>query len=269
MKLKVLVDNNTFIDQYYFGEPAWCCYIEESGKKILLDAGYSDIFLKNAELMGINLGDISTLVISHGHNDHTWGMPYLFDRHDMSKVDLVAAPGCFDPKRFENLEIGSPFSKDELAQKVNLIETDIPYDITDNLVFLGTIPDIFDFEKRLVIGEKQINGKWIEDTNMEDSALALKTDKGLVIITACSHSGICNITEYAKEVCDDKRIRGVIGGFHLFDVDERLEKTTDYLAAQNPEFMYPAHCVSLAAKIYMSKKLPVGEVGVNFELNID
>ena len=98
MKLKVLVDNNTFIDQYYFGEPAWCCYIEESGKKILLDTGYSDIFLKNAELMGINLGDISTLIISHGHNDHTWGMPYLFDRHDMSKVNLVAAPGCFDPK---------------------------------------------------------------------------------------------------------------------------------------------------------------------------
>lgn len=269
MKLKVLVDNNTFIDQYYFGEPAWCCYIEDEGRKILLDTGYSDIFLKNADLMGIDLSGLSTLVISHGHNDHTWGMPYLFDRFDTSELLVIAAPDCFAPKRFENMDIGSHFSEALIAEKAHLLITDIPYDITENLVFLGSIPDIFDFEKRLVIGEKQIGGRWVEDTNTEDSALALKTDKGLIIITACSHSGICNITEYAKEVCGDERIRGIIGGFHLFDVDQKLEKTTEYLAAQNPEFIYPAHCVSLAAKIYMSRSLPVGEVGVNFDLNID
>ena len=57
MKLTVLVDNNTYIDQYYLGEPAFCCLLEAEGKKILFDTGYSDIFLKNAEKMGIDLRD--------------------------------------------------------------------------------------------------------------------------------------------------------------------------------------------------------------------
>ena len=49
MKLKVLVDNNTFIDMYYLGEPAVSYYIEDGNDKILFDVGYSDIFIKNAE----------------------------------------------------------------------------------------------------------------------------------------------------------------------------------------------------------------------------
>ena len=63
MRLTVLVDNNTFTDSYFYGEPALSFYIEENNRKILFDTGYSDIFIKNAEKMGINLTQIDTLVL--------------------------------------------------------------------------------------------------------------------------------------------------------------------------------------------------------------
>ena len=77
MKLTVLVDNNTYIDQYYLGEPALSFYIEDGTEKILFDTGYSDAFIKNAEQMGIDLGALTYIVLSHGHNDHTRGLPFL------------------------------------------------------------------------------------------------------------------------------------------------------------------------------------------------
>lgn len=55
MKLTILVDNNTYIDKYYYGEPAVSYYIETEGKRVLFDTGYSDVILRNAEKMGINL----------------------------------------------------------------------------------------------------------------------------------------------------------------------------------------------------------------------
>ena len=66
MKLKVLVDNNTYIDQYYCGEPAVSYYIEDEGKRLLLDVGYSDVFIKNSKAFGIDLASIDTIVFSHG-----------------------------------------------------------------------------------------------------------------------------------------------------------------------------------------------------------
>ena len=73
MKLTVLVDNNTYIDQYYLGEPALSFYIEDGDERILFDTGYSDAFIKNAEAMHIDLGRLTYIMLSHGHNDHTRG----------------------------------------------------------------------------------------------------------------------------------------------------------------------------------------------------
>jgi 7,8-dihydropterin-6-yl-methyl-4-(beta-D-ribofuranosyl)aminobenzene 5'-phosphate synthase len=71
MKITVLVDNNTMIDRYFQGEPGVSYFIECDDKKYLFDTGYSDIFLRNATKMGINLLALDAVVISHGHNDHT------------------------------------------------------------------------------------------------------------------------------------------------------------------------------------------------------
>ena len=63
MKLKVLVDNNTFIDQYYIGEPAVSFYIEDENTTFLFDTGYSDAFIKNAHAMNIDLKTLDGIII--------------------------------------------------------------------------------------------------------------------------------------------------------------------------------------------------------------
>ena len=77
MKLVVLVDNNTFIDQYYLGEPALSIYLENAGQKYLFDTGYSDVYLKNAAAMQLKLDNLDAVIISHGHNDHTGGLAFF------------------------------------------------------------------------------------------------------------------------------------------------------------------------------------------------
>ncbi|MBQ1439018.1 MAG: MBL fold metallo-hydrolase [Solobacterium sp.] len=79
MKLTVLTDNNTIIDRYYLGEPALSFYLEDGDRRILFDTGYSDVFLRNAEALGIDLHAITDIVLSHGHNDHTGGLRYLLE----------------------------------------------------------------------------------------------------------------------------------------------------------------------------------------------
>jgi len=78
MKLKVLEDNNTLIDMYYLGEPAASYYIEDGEDRILFDVGDSDAFLVNAQKMNIDIDNISKVVISHGHDDHTGGLKHFF-----------------------------------------------------------------------------------------------------------------------------------------------------------------------------------------------
>ena len=267
MKLNVFVDNNTFIDMYYLGEPAVSYYIEDEGEKILFDTGYSDVFIRNANKMDIDLDGIDKIVISHGHNDHTGGLAYFKGQN--RDLELIAHPDCFcfreDPY---GLEIGAPVDKETLDKNYKLTLTDKPYQVSKNITFLGEIPELNDFEKRYAIGNKVINGLKDADYIRDDSAIVYKSPKGLFVITGCSHSGICNIIEYASEVMNEDKIYGVIGGFHLFDCDERLDKTVEYLESKNIELLYPCHCVSLAAKIMMSKKLNIRETGVGLRLEI-
>ena len=104
---------------------------------------------------------------------------------------------------------------------------------------------------------------------LDDSAIVYKGKEGLFIITGCSHSGICNIIEQAKKVCEDERISAVIGGFHLFEDDERLQKTISYLKENQIRDLYPCHCVSLKAKTAMADELNIHEVGVGLKLEIE
>lgn len=269
MKLRVLEDNNTFIDEYYLGEPAVSYYIEDEHQRILFDTGYSNAFIQNAKKMGIDLNQVQQIVISHGHNDHTGGLPYFFEDGKRKEITLIAHEDCFEPKTFEQEEIGSPMAKEALAQVCQLKLTKSPYKVTKNITFLGEIPEIIPFEKRDVIGERTSKGEILEDTIKDDSAIVYQSTNGLFIITGCSHSGICNIIEYAKKICQDNRILGVIGGFHLFEKNEKLSGTIQYLKENKISLLYPCHCISLEAKIEMAKTLTIHEVGVGMELVIE
>lgn len=272
MKLTVLMDNNTYIDQYYLGEPAVSYYIEDGDVRMLLDCGYSDAFIRNAEAMEIDLSKLTHIVFSHGHDDHTRGLQFLHEQFDLSNVEIIAHPDCFFPREEDGLGFGAPYVAEEVRGFAKLHLSAEPVWLTEQLVYLGQIADNFDFEKRPPIGKRSCgtdcNSGWTDDYCYDDSALAYQSEEGLFIITGCSHSGICNITEQAKRLCGDHRIAGILGGFHLFDVGDRLVKTIDYLQNCNIKDFYPCHCVSLKAKAKMMEKLGVEEVGVGLQIEI-
>jgi 7,8-dihydropterin-6-yl-methyl-4-(beta-D-ribofuranosyl)aminobenzene 5'-phosphate synthase len=278
MELKVLVDNNTLIDRYFYGEPGVSYFLQDGKTKILFDVGYSDIFIKNARKMNVGLDDIDYVVISHGHNDHTGGLfPYselqataqLYNEYHR-KPTIVSHPEAFLYKEQDTEEIGSVLSLEELDKNFCLSLSKEPVWLTDKIVFLGEIKRQNNFENREPIGKFKKNGKLFEDFVIDDSALVYKSLSGLVIVTGCSHAGICNIIEYAKTVCDEKRIVGVIGGFHLLNPPkEQVDGTLTYFKNIKVETMYPCHCTGLKFKIELSKIANIEEVGVGLTLQYD
>ena len=270
MKLTVLVDNNTYIDRYFLGEPALSFFIENEGKRILFDCGYSNIFFDNARKMGINLHFLDYLALSHCHLDHTWGIETLIreyteaqlEKQDFQKPLLVAHPKIFVSTFVEGVgEIGTLLSENKIHPHFSLQLSKNPVALTENLIFLGEIPRVFPFESMPPIGRKA--GESHDDFLPDDTALAYKTARGLVIITGCSHAGICNITEYAKKVCNDNHVVAIIGGLHLLNPPkEQLAGTIEYIKSLNLTALYACHCTDFNSKCELAKVAPVKEVGV-------
>ncbi|WP_323078940.1 MBL fold metallo-hydrolase [Klebsiella quasipneumoniae] len=275
MKLTVLVDNNTLIDRYLIGEPGVSYLIEHDGQKILFDTGYSDVFLKNAQTLKIDLTSIDSIVFSHGHNDHTWGLNHLAQYYDRinfipeRKINLICHPDALSPKYFDAKSIGINYRFDQHDLFFDKICSKKPYPLTEKIIFLGQIPRGNTFEMLTPVGHTvDDKGESIDDYVMDDSALAIKTPEGLVVVTGCSHAGIANIIEYAKQVTGENHIASVIGGFHLQNADEDLlNQTGDYLKALSPGSLYPCHCTDLAAKVSLARFIKINEVGVGLTLN--
>jgi len=276
MKLTVLVDNNTLIDRYFYGEPGVSYFIEDKGKRILFDVGYSDVFIRNAQKMNINLLDLHFLVLSHGHLDHTWGLVPLIELYteaiieqlDHGKPTLVAHPLTLLTKTLDGLgEIGSIVSREKLSTHFQIKLSKAPVWLTEDLVFLGEIERKNDFEAKSPIGKIVKDGFEEDDYLMDDSALAYRSPKGLVIITGCSHAGICNIVGYAKRICGDDRVIDIVGGFHLLNPsEEQLQGTLEYMKELRPNEVHACHCTDLNSKIALSKVVNLKEVGVGLTL---
>lgn len=275
MNVHVLVDNNTLIDRYFLAEPGFSVFIEEGECRILFDTGYSDIFIRNSQKMGLDLSHLNFLVLSHSHMDHTWGLDPLVRYYaelkavgvSCSKPTIISHSQTFISVIDENFgELGTLLSKEKLAKHFQLELTDKPMWLTDRLVFLGQIPRKNTFESILKFGKKEDSAE--EDWVIEDSALAYRSDNGLVIITGCSHAGICNIIEYAKEVCNEPRIHDVLGGLHLQQPSPaQMQGTLDYIKNLNLKQIHACHCTDLQSKIALSKVVDIKEVGVGLSLH--
>ncbi|MCD8079545.1 MAG: MBL fold metallo-hydrolase [Bacteroides sp.] len=138
MKLTVLADNNTFIDHYYCGEPALSFYLEDEETKILFDTGYSDVFVKNAEKMRIDLSAAMHIVLSHGHNDHTGGLVFLQEKNYLFNKHIVAHPDVFIPREENGYSISSPLDALTIAKQCKVSYLKTPYQISSRFfVFRG------------------------------------------------------------------------------------------------------------------------------------
>ena len=266
MRLLVLADNNTLIDRYYLGEPAACYYLEDGDARILLDAGYSDVFIRNAETLGLDLAALAHVAISHGHNDHTRGLAFLHGHVGPKRLSVVAHPDAFADRHEDGLAIGCPLERSFLEEKYDLTLTKEPFALSEHIIFLGEIPRYNDFERSKPVGTLREKDGEKPDFVPDDTALACMTDRGLFVVTGCSHSGICNIIEHARHVCGMDRVLGVVGGFHLFGVTEQLRKTVRYFEENDIRNLYPCHCVSFAAKAEIHKRIPIHEVGAGLEI---
>jgi len=277
MSLTVLVDNNTLVDRYFTGEPGLSFLIQTAGRKILFDTGYSGLFLANAGKMGVDLLDLDVVVLSHGHLDHSGGLVPLVRLLTEATIEdmphhvpeLVAHPLCFCPKEKSPLQNnGSILDETEVRRQFPVTLSCQPVWITDDLVFLGEIPRKFSFEQTDP-GKRKIHlpdGRTEPDHLLDDSALAFRSSEGLVIITGCSHAGICNITEYAREVCSEGRVFGIIGGLHLLiPSPHHLQETGEYLQQLHLQALYACHCTSLSSKIALARYCPVQEAGVGLQ----
>lgn len=274
MEITVLVDNNTLIDRYFKAEPGLSVFIEDTDYRILFDVGYSGLFLENAAKMGIDLSRTDSLVLSHSHLDHTWGLDSLIrfyaeleiEKRPFKRPELVCHPLCLTRASADGFnEFGNLFSPAGLEKHFHLRLDKAPVFITDNLIFLGEIPRLNHFEGKLTFGKK--DGCDMPDAVPEDSALVCRTKEGLVIVTGCSHAGICNIVDHAVNVCNDSRILDIIGGFHLQNPSKnQLEQTIRHLEKVSPKKVHACHCTDLTSKIAMADALNIMEVGVGLKL---
>ena len=277
LALTVLVDNTTLTDHDVCAEAGLSFFIETAEKKILFDTGLSGLFLANAGKMGVSLRDLDLLILSHGHIDHTGGLDVLA-RHLAGATtggsrprlpNLIAHPRCFWPKEKDGRKNGSAMSEEEICRQFPTSLSTKPVWITDDLVFLGEIPRRFAFEqddpaKRMMHTPE---GTIEPDCLLDDTALAFRSTEGLVIITGCSHAGICNITEYAREVCGERMVADIIGGLHLISpTPKRLVKTGKYLNRLHLNALHACHCTSLPAKLALADYCPMQEVGVGMTI---
>jgi 7,8-dihydropterin-6-yl-methyl-4-(beta-D-ribofuranosyl)aminobenzene 5'-phosphate synthase len=276
MKITVLIDNNTLIDRYFLAEPGVCYLIEDGGKKILFDVGYSEAFIANARRLSIDLLDVDEVVLSHGHLDHTWGLEALLRLHSEAAGEklphkrprLLAHPLVFSSRKSERLpQLGAMLSEEALSVFFNLELSRQPVFISERLVFLGEIERSNDFEAQKPLGKIIQEGVEIDDFLPDDTALAYISSGGLVIITGCSHSGICNIVEHARKVCGVQPVLDILGGFHLLNPPAwQLQGTLEYMQNLAPGALHACHCTDLPSKIALSGVANLKEVGVGLSL---
>jgi len=160
---------------------------------------------------------------------------------------------------------GILYKFEELKDKFDLILSKESYPITEDIYFLGEIPRINDFEAQKTSFFYMDNQRKIKDFIMDDTALAIKTGKGLAIIAGCSHAGICNIVEHAKKVTHQDKVHIVMGGFHLLGDQVQLQKTVDYFKKNRGDHLYPMHCIDLPSlskfyEIFQVNKLCAGDI---------
>ncbi len=146
MKLTVLVDNNTLIDRYFYGEPGVSYYIEADGLKVLFDLGYSDLFIRNAHKMSIDLFDLDYIVLSHGHLDHSWGLDPLLRMYTEATLEgfttkrpkLVAHPKALLPKWNDEMpQSGSLIGANVLSAFFELQLNKEPQYLSEHLIVPG------------------------------------------------------------------------------------------------------------------------------------
>ncbi|HSE41431.1 MAG TPA: MBL fold metallo-hydrolase [Acidobacteriota bacterium] len=278
--LRIVILSTMLADEG-FGEWGFAALVEADGNRILFDTGaHPDTVLKNAKELGIDLVGVKDVVLSHHHDDHTGGLLTLRSELSKQKQESISVvhvgEGIFlsrPGKDGTETNILVKGKNEFESSGGKFVVHSKPAKLLSGVWLTGLVPRKYP-EKNYPSRKVKTNEGIIADIVPEDLSMVIQTDKGLVVITGCGHSGIVNLLDYSHELFKSD-VYAAIGGFHLFALDDTQ---LDWTAAKLKEFgvqnFVGAHCTGIEAVFHMRKQIPltrgtcvVGSVGSSFTLD--
>jgi 7,8-dihydropterin-6-yl-methyl-4-(beta-D-ribofuranosyl)aminobenzene 5'-phosphate synthase len=281
--LRITILSTMLADGDELGEWGFAALVEADGRRILFDTGaHTDVVLKNAQTLGVDLAGVPEVVLSHNHGDHVGGLLTLrrsvMARSPAALSRVHVATGIFFPRTTFNPGIeDNPalLLKPEYEKTGGVfVVHDQPAQLYPGVWLTGPVPRKYPERNWSGSGRVKTPAGWVEDNVPEDQALVFDTDRGLVVLLGCGHAGIINTLEFARTVVRPARIDAIIGGVHLFAAsDETLEWSAQKLAGFGVDNFLGAHCTGIEPVYRFRSALGldrrhavVGAVGASFEL---
>jgi 7,8-dihydropterin-6-yl-methyl-4-(beta-D-ribofuranosyl)aminobenzene 5'-phosphate synthase len=252
----------------FLGEWGLSVLIETDTANILLDTGTTISAVYNADSLGIDFPKVDKIVLSHGHYDHTGGLREVLKRMK-KEVEIVAHPDVWQTKYSRrkgkpDKYIGIPFQREELENLGARFElTKKPVKISDNIWTTGEVPMVTDYETIDPFLFIKQDSEFQPDPVLDDQAVIVKTEQGLVVILGCAHRGMINTIYHAQKITGITEIKAVIGGSHLIGAtDERLFQSIAALRELGVQKVGLCHCTDLPVISVLAQ-----EFGENFIFN--
>jgi 7,8-dihydropterin-6-yl-methyl-4-(beta-D-ribofuranosyl)aminobenzene 5'-phosphate synthase len=248
----------------------------DTTNKFLFDTGVTeDGIIYNSDIFGVNFQDIETIILSHGHFDHTSGLISTLQRVK-KPIEIIVHPDAFlkrwlvfpngSKAKLDSIDENTVFQSGGIIRKSSQISffpgNKIDKEVNNRVLITGEIPRTTDFERGFPLQYKE--GK--NETDLipdplvnDDQAIVMNVkDKGLVILTGCGHAGIINTINFAKKVTGMEKIYALIGGFHLTGeaYEGLIPLTVEELKRANPTYIVPCHCSGWKAANEIIKSIP-------------
>jgi len=256
MKLRITVlCENTVGKLVGSGEHGFSAFIETDRGNYLFDTGNGHGVVANSLALDKDLRTIKKVFLSHGHTDHTGGLPDVLKLK--GPVDVHAHPQVFSDRtgvhKIDGREVrrfaGMIYKRTylEFLGAHFVLNTDYTK-IEKGVYVTGEVPRVTAFEKSDPRLKTVIEGKALQDPLLDDQSLVLDTSKGLVLLLGCAHSGLINIIQYVTNKTGKEKFYAVLGGTHLdFLTPEQLEESIRSLKRTKIEKIGVSHCTGMRA----------------------